>query len=196
MKFEAFAQPDSRAMLSLTYLERPESKPRGFRSQGILLDFRNKYIYGGGETDAGSGCGKSVSEFVENYCFGGQREKDRTMVSELIKKSTGMSDEEYIRFIEENQNKEWSEIEPVELRNKMIKGLADGIISTGRRHDRAYDEFYGSNPERVMATFAYEANVEATIDNPVEFINNNSRRLDYLIRFNHDHDIPIVLLGD
>ena len=195
MKFEAFTQPDSRAMLSVTYLERPESKPRGFRPQGVFLHFREKYVYGGGETDAGSGCGKSVDDFVRDYCFGGSREKDRTMVSELHKKSTGMSDEEYVRFIEENQNKEWTEIDPA-IGNKMIKGLGDGIISTGRRHDRAYDEFYASNPDEVEATFAYEENVDLTIDNPIEFVNKNEYRLNYLIRFNHDHDIPMILLGD
>ena len=194
IKFEAFTQPDSKVMLSVTYLERPESKPRGFRPQGVLLRYREKYVYGGGETDAGSGGGKFVDDFIRDYCFGGPREKDRTMVSELHKKSTGMSDEEYVRFIEENQNKEWTEIDP-KIGNKMIKGLGDGIISTGRRHDRAYDEFYASNPE-VEATFAYEENVDRTIDDPVKFVNENERRLNYLIKFNHDHDIPMVLLGD
>lgn len=106
-----------------------------------------------------------------------------------------MSDEEYVRFIEENQNKEWTEIDPA-IGNKMIKGLGDGIISTGRRHDRAYDEFYASNPDEVEATFAYEENVDLTIDNPIEFVNKNEYRLNYLIRFNHDHDIPMILTGD
>ena len=196
MKFEAFPLVDSRVMLSLTYLERPESKPRGFRPQGVLLDFRTKYTYGGGETDSGSGCGKFVDEFIKEYCFGAHREKDRTMVSDLIKEASGMTDEEYIKFVEENQNKQWSEIQPPELRDKLIKALADGIVSTERGYKRSYDEFYGSNPERVMATFAYNEDAQDLIGNGVEFVNKNNRRLSYLIQFNKDHNIPMVLMGD
>jgi len=200
IKFEAFPLVDSRVMLSLTYLERPESKPRGFRPQGILLDFRTKYTYGGGETDSGSGTDKFVDDFIKNYCFGGHRQKDRTMVSDLIKEATGITDDEYIKFVEENQNKQWSEIQPPELRNKLIKALADGIISTERGYKRSYDEFYGSNPERVMATFAYNEDANELIGNAVEFVNKREKQSDngigFLTQFNRDHKIPIVLLGD
>ena len=105
-KFDAFGLVDSDVLLSISYAERPESKYRFFRAQGVLLDFDTKYIHGGGNTDAGSGCGKTIADFKKDYIFGGERETDRLYVSDLIKKATGMSDSEYIEFIKANEKKE------------------------------------------------------------------------------------------
>ena len=110
-KFDAFSLVDNDALLSISYAERPESKFRFFRPQGVILDFETKYVHGGGNTDAGSGCGKTIADFKKDYIFGGERESDRLYVSNMIKKATGMSDAEYVKFIKENENKPFTEIE-------------------------------------------------------------------------------------
>ena len=176
VKFDSFGLPDSDALLSVTYMERPESKYRNYRTQGIGLNIKSKYVYGGGETDAGSGCSKDINEFKNNYIFGGHREKDRLFTAELIKKATGMSDAEYIEFVMKNENRSWNEIEPidnsdpVEFRNKLIKAFAENIVSNQRAQNRAYDEYYASNPEPPMFTWAYSADSNEIISNPLEFL--------------------------
>ena len=115
---------------------RPESKYRFFRIQCVLLDFDTKYIHGGGNTDSGSGCGKSIVDFKKDYIFGGRRESDRLYVSDLIKKATGMNDAEYIEFIKANENKPLSEIEPAELRETIVRAFAS-INSNIRKGNRS-----------------------------------------------------------
>ena len=178
LKFDIFNMPDNDALLSVTYMERPESKYRNFRTQGIGLNAASKYVYGGGETDAGSGCGKSIDEFKTNYVFGGKRQGDRVFVSDLIKRTTGMTDEEYVQFYNKNQNKTWEEVEPidgsdpVEFRNKLITAYAEKIVSNVRYQKRAYNEFYISNPDEPMFTWVYSAVPEEKIgENPLPFLN-------------------------
>ncbi len=196
-KFDAFALPDSEVLLSVSYAERVESKFRFFRKQGVILDVPSKYVYGGGKTDSGSGCGKFVSDFIENYVFGGIRESDRKYVSKLIKKATGMNDEEYLKFLKENEDKSMVEIQPANIRNRIIQAFAT-INSNVREGLRAYNEMYVSNP-RVMGVFAYNAETESygakagKIKNIMKFI---SEQKDFLKTYATEHDIPFIVFGD
>ena len=146
-----------------------------------------------------------LDEFKKRYIFGAEREGDRLYVSQLIKKATGFSDEEYIKFVEENANKSFEEIYPVEIRNEIIKIFAT-INSNNRKGDREYNEMYGSNPKEVMAVFAYSENYDETISNPVEFLARDyknsyesapvKKRTEFLQNYALEHDIPFVVFGD
>lgn len=193
-KFEAFAIPNSNALLSVSYAERPETKYRFFRAQGVMLDVPADYVYGGGDTDAGSGCGKDIDNFKNNYVFGGYRETDRTYVSELIKEETGMNDEEYKNFVKINKDKSMVELEPKEIQEKIIKKL--GTINSRHRYgDRAYNEMYISNPRSIMGVFAYDMNKDC-IDEPLKFLEDNNARTDFLKKYALEHDVPFYLFGD
>ena len=193
-KFEAFAIPNSDALLSVSYAERPETKYRFFRAQGVMLDVPADYVYGGGDTDSGSGCGKDIDNFKQNYIFGGYRESDRNYVSELIKEETGMNDEEYKNFVMVNKDKPMTEIKPKELQEKLIKKLAT-INSRHRYGDRAYNEMYISNPRSIMGVFAYDMNKDC-IDEPLKFLEDNNSRTDFLKKYALEHDVPFYLFGD
>ena len=188
-KFDAFALPDSDALLSVSYTERPESKYRFFRTQGVLLTTPTKYMHGGGETDSGSGCGKNIDEFKRNYIFGGRRESDRKYISELIKDTLGMTDEEYIQFVKENADKPFTSIEPEEVRNKIIQAFS-AINSNTRKGNRAYNEMYITNPE-VMGVFAYSP--DDIVGDVIEFVDKQEGFLkEYAIK----KDMPFIVFGD
>ena len=154
INFDAFALPDSDALLSVSYMERPESKYRLFRPQGVLLDVDSNYIYGGGRTDSGSGYKKSISNFKKDYIFGGAREGDREFISNLIKRTLQLNDEEYLDFVNKNSNKSMAEIEPKEAREALIRNFAL-IRSSKREYNREYNEMYVSNPT-VQGVYAYD----------------------------------------
>jgi hypothetical protein len=188
-KFDAFALPDSDALLSVSYAERPESKYRFFRTQGVLLDVNTKYIFGGGNTDKGSGCKKDVKNFKDNYIFGGEREEDRLYISNLIKENLNLNDEEYVKFVNENKNKSLTEIEPEEIRTKLIQAFAT-INSNVRKGEREYNEMYVTNP-RVMGVFAYSP------ENKIGDINNfMDTQEDFLKQYAKDNNLPFVIFGD
>ena len=193
-KFDAFSLIDSDVLLSVSYAERPESKFRFFRAQGVLLDIDTKYIHGGGNTDSGSGCGKFIEDFKRNYIFGGYRESDRVYVSNLIKNATGMNDADYVKFVEVNKNRALSEIEPAEYREPIIKALA-AINSNTRKGGRSYNEMYGSNPKEVMGVFAYDTNTPSDVGNPLTFLSMHSHT-EFLQRYALEHNIPFVIFGD
>lgn len=157
-KFDAFSLPDSEALLSVSYAERPESKYKFFRTQGVILDVDSEYIYGGGRTDSGSGYKKDIKEFKENYASENFYKKNREFVSELLKETLDLSKEEYIDFVSKNKNKSMLEIEPKEYREKLIEAFAN-ISSHCRLGMREYNEMFVSNP-RVMGVFAYDNLVE------------------------------------
>ena len=190
-KFDAFSLVDSDALLSVSYAERPESKYRFFRTQGVLLDIPTKYVYGGGNTDSGSGCGKNIQEFKNRYIFGGERESDRLYISNLVKEATGMSDAEYVQFVKENENKSMLEIEPANIREKIIQKFAT-INSNTRKGNRSYNEMYGSNPQ-VMGAFAYKR--QGSVGNPLKFLENNSH-VQFLKEFAMERDFPFIVFGD
>lgn len=211
-KFDAFSLVDSDALLSVSYAERPESKFRFFRPQGVLLDVNSQYIHGGGNTDAGSGCGKNISEFKNNYIFGGKRESDRLYISNLIKKATGMTEEQYIEFVKANKDRPIQEIEPADAREKIIKAFAT-INSNTRKGKREYNEMYISNPNEVMAVFAYDIDYTENIGNPVEFLNRTTvnehekgyadatdlsvkERTEFLRQYALERNLPFIVFGD
>lgn len=195
-KFDAFSLLNSDALLSVSYAERPETKFRFFRAQGVMLEDSADYVYGGGNTDSGSGCGKDIDEFKKNYIFGGYRERDRKYIPDLVKEATGMSDEEYVEFYEKNKNKAMAEIEPKETRDKIIKAFAT-INSNTRKGDRNYNEMYLSNPKSVMGVYAYSWNYDdSSIPDPVKFLEENDDRTHFLQDYAKEHDLPFVLFGD
>lgn len=203
-KFDAFSLIDSDALLSVSYAERPESKYRFFRPQGVILDVNTEYIHGGGNTDAGSGCKKDIDLFKKDYIFGGEREADRLYISNLIKEAAGLSDDEYIQFVKQNENKSFMEIEPEELREKIIKAFA-AINSNSRTGNREYNEMYISNPKPPMAVFAYGLCEGKRIDNPIEFLNSDKNetedsgpvkeRTGFLRKYALEHNVPFIIFG-
>lgn len=194
-KFDAFSLLNSDALLSVSYAERPETKYRFFRPQGVMLDVSADYVYGGGASDSGSGFGKNIQIFKDEYIFGGYRESDRRYISDLIKNRIGMDDDEYIEFYEKYKNKPMTEIEPPELRESMIKSYAtlDSKIRLGSRY---YNEMYLSNPKSVMGVFAYEMNENKNISDPLKFLEENKDRTDFLQDYAIEHDIPFFVFGN
>ncbi len=188
--FDVFNLPDSDAMLSVSYVERPESKFRFFRTKGVILNADSKYVYGGGNTDSGSGCGKSIENFKNEYIFGAHRQKDRNYISDLIKKELSLNDEEYLEFVRKNKNKPFSKIEPKEASQKLIKAFAK-INSSTRRGEREYNEMYISNPE-VMAVFAYPMDIDNEIGNTLDFVRAQD---EFLKKYALEHNIPMILFG-
>ena len=78
--FDVFALPDSDALLSVRYAERPESKYLFFRTQGVILNVDTQYVHGGGETDSGSGIKKKLDIFKNDYAFSdGKKHSDRVL---------------------------------------------------------------------------------------------------------------------
>ncbi len=208
--FDVFSLVDSDALLSVSYAERPESKYRFFRPQGIILNCPTKFIHGGGDTDAGSGMKKSIQTFKDNYLYNGRRHSDRCYISDLIKKRTGMTSKEYVSFIKENENKSFSEIKPKELRDNIIKAFAS-INSNIRHGNREYNEMYITNPYPPMAVYAYNYSNKENTGNPVQFLNRTSRtvyekssgaeypvweRTYFLREYALRHDIPFFVFGD
>lgn len=189
-RFDAFALPDSDALLSVSYAERPESKYRFFRNQGVIINADSKYIHGGGKTDSGSGNGKNIDDFKEKYAYeDGRRHEDRLFISKLIKEHLNLSEEEYQTLVEENKNKPLCAIEPKELQEEIIKALAT-INSHTRHGERNYNEMYLSNPE-VMGVFAYEKDYR--IDTTKNFILNQK---DFIKEYALEKDIPFVIFGE
>ena len=197
-KFDAFSMVDSDALLSVSYAERPETKYRFFRPQGVLLDVPTEYIHGGGETDAGSGCGKNIQTFKDGYIFGGYRVEDRLYVSKLVKEATGMSDDEYVQFVQNNKDKAMTEIEPPKYRDILVKTFAT-INSNVRFGNREYNEMYISNPRDVMGVFAYEMYEKTdgkSIEDPLKFLEENDARTHFLKDYAKSHNVPFYVFGD
>jgi hypothetical protein len=65
--FVVFGMPDSEALLSVSYTERPESKYRFFRPQGVILNAPARCVYGGGYSSSGSGSAKSIEKFKNSW---------------------------------------------------------------------------------------------------------------------------------
>jgi len=188
--FNVFAFPDSYALLSVSYMERPESKYRLFRTQGVLLDVDFQYVHGGGETDSGSGCKKTIDIFKNDYAFkNGKRHSDRVFIANLIKEALNLTDDEYKEFIETNKNKAIVEIEPKEYQEKLVQAFAT-INSRTRRGERNYNEMYVSNPH-VMGVFAYSAK-----DNVGDVMNFIKEQPDFLKQYAIDEDVPFIIFGD
>ncbi len=105
-----------------------------------------------------------------------------------------MNDEDYVKFVEMNNNRALTEIESAAYREPIIKALA-AINSNTRKGDRSYNEMYGSNPKEVMGVFAYDINNTSNVDNPLNFL---AGRTDpkFLQKYALEHNIPYVVFGD
>ena len=103
-----------------------------------------------------------------------------------------MNDAEYVRFIKENENKPFTEIDPKDFREKIIKTFAT-INSNVRNGNREYNEMYASNPN-VMGVFAYSQSNH--VENVIDFMQNESSRLDFLKKFALEREIPMIVFGD
>jgi hypothetical protein len=100
-----------------------------------------------------------------------------------------LSDEEYVKFVNENKNKALTEIEPEEIRTKLIQAFAT-INSNVRKGEREYNEMYVTNP-RVMGVFAYSP------EDKIGDINNfMDSQKDFLKQYAKDNNLPFVIFGD
>lgn len=188
--FDVFALPDSDALLSVSYAERPESKYRFFRTQGVILNVDTQYVHGGGETDSGSGIKKKLDIFKNDYAFSdGKKHSDRVFISNLVKKELKLTDDEYLSFVQKNANRPISEIEPKEYQTALVNAFAT-INSATRRGERSYNEMYVTNP-KVMGVFAYSPN--DNISNVLDFIAIQPK---FLKEYALQQDIPFILFGE
>lgn len=188
--FDAFALPDSDALLSVSYMERPESKYKLFRPYGLLLDVDTKDVHGGGESDSGSGLKKSLDLFKKDYAYSeGYGHCNRIYVADLIKEALNLTDDEYIEFVKNNANKPISEIEPKEYQEQLVKAFAT-INSNERKGERSYNEMYITNP-KPMGIYAYS--YLNSIGNIMEFI---SQQKDFLKEYALEKDMPFIVFGD
>lgn len=188
--FDVFSFVDSEALLSTSYMERPESKYRLFRTQGVLLDVDTKYIHGGGNSDSASGSKKDLDLFKKAYAFNNNyKHLDRTFISELIKDALNLDDEEYIEFVKNNKNKPLSEIQPKEYQDILIKAFA-AINSNSRMGDREYNEVYVTNP-KVTGVFAYP--ITGSVGDVMDFVD---KQKDFLKDYALEKKLPFVIFGD
>ena len=97
--------------------------------------------------------------------------------------------------MESNPNKSFVEIEPIEIREKILKALAT-INSNTRKGGRSYNEMYGSNPKEVMAPFAYPMDTDEARLNPIEFFKNIERRVGFLRKYALERDKVFIVFGD
>ncbi len=105
-----------------------------------------------------------------------------------------MNDEDYVKFVEMNNNRALTEIESAAYREPIIKALA-AINSNTRKGDRSYNEMYGSNPKEVMGVFAYDINNTSNVDNPLNFLAGRTDT-EFLQRYALEHNIPFIVFGD
>lgn len=211
-KLKALSSIDSEAVLSNTYSERPESKYRFFRPQGAILSYDARNVHAGGKSDSGSGYAKTIANIKREYLFGTKREADRNFSSELIKNVTGMTNENFLRFVKSERNKPFSSIEPQDISLDILKAYA-GICSRQRDEAREYNEVCCSNIKRIMAVFAYNINPNEPVGNPIDFLSRDTvslaevnykgigsksvyERTYFLRKYAIENDIPFVVFGD
>lgn len=212
-KFDVFSLPDSDALLSLSYAERPESKYGFFKPQGILLDCEISNVHGGGgPNNMGTGLKKNLQDFISDYFSGGQSKNDRAWVSRQIKGSLGMSDEEYVKFVDENKNKPFSFIIPESVRNRIIETFSS-MNSNPVCGNRAYNEIFASEVKPPMAVFSSSGSGGGHIGNPVEFFGRENQgdfnfgfsmpkssspleRTEFLKQYALENDLTFVVFGD
>ena len=204
-KFNAFSLINSEVLLSVSYAERPESKYTFFKEQGVILDCDTAFIHGGNDSDVCSGSNKFVKDFKEHFILGEKIEESRTFLSDLIKKTLKMGNDDYIEFVKNNKNKSLQEIEPKEYREKLIQAFCK-IKSSEIEETKDYNEIYISNPKPPMAVFAYAKNYDEKVLNPVKFLNRTQKignetksvreRTEFLREYAIKNNIPFVVFGD
>ena len=201
---------NSNAVISASYAEKPESKYRFFSGQGLIFDVKPEDVHAGGANDSGSGYNKNTTLLKKVYLPGRAFFSERKLVPDLIKKSLGMDDEEYIDFWETHKNKALSEISASSIGKRLIETISS-INSNVKYDDREYNEFLVSNLD-IMGVFAY-ANYDDKVytSNPITFLNNNDEperteyhfgqkptiliRTKFLQNLAIKNDIPFVVFG-
>lgn len=207
-RFYAFQLPDSTALLSVSYAERPESKYRFFRPQGLLGITDTFNILGGGVNDAGSGFKKNLKRFRYQLEYTG-RKCWRPYISKRLSNALGFNANEYRQFVLENQNKAFADIFPEETRNIIIESLGC-MQSNKRRCAREYNEFYATK-FKPMSPYVYNIS-DSSIGNPIDFLNRRtinknekvyysepqsvSERTSFLRKYALLHDLPFTVFGN
>ena len=101
-----------------------------------------------------------------------------------------MFSNQYVEFVKQNYNKSMLEIEPTEVREKLIKEFAL-INSNTRKGERSYNEMYISNP-KIQGVFAYSET--DTLGETKDFM--EKERISFLKKYALENDIPFVLFGN
>jgi len=199
--FEAFNLPSSDALLSVSYAERPESKYTFYRPQGIILDVENENIHTGLDTDMHTGFKKTLEERIYSVL------SYRTYTPFMLQEDSQLSKKEYSNLVQKYQNKQFSDIYPVKLRNELIKLFASHHPFIPMPSQIEHNEFLITNPKPPMAVFACTLEKNEKIDNPVDFLNKDkkefdfsfdyvSKRTDFLRKYALSHNIPFVIFGE
>ena len=196
-KCETLSTLPSDAIFSASYAECVESNWGFIGDNGIIVDVDTKHIHGGTNVDTFSEFGKSSRSIKNEYIFGGPREWERTYISKLIKDVIGMSDDEYIAFVEKYANKPFTEIEPQEVKEKLIAAFADSRIKGNVKNQ--YSEIYISNIKKINAVFS-RTRYEKNIGNPIIFLKNKDtgegENTIFLQKYALERDIPFIIFGD
>ena len=185
-KFKKFLEPDSDVVLSVSYAQRPESQYNFFTDEGILLDIPTQNIHAGGFTDIGSGWRKTINKIKEDFIFDGYRVEDRDRIPKAIKQATGMSDREYISFVEQFSDRPISDIQPKELQDKIVYAL-----STMGGYSTTYNEILCSNPTAITGAFM---TIVDKYDNLVDCVDSKTRS-EYLKKYALENDLPLFIFG-
>lgn len=200
-KFTSFSLADSDALLSTSYVIKPQSEFRVFRPQGLIINTDTSNIHAGVNMDYGTGCGKNLETLKRKFMFGAYRAGDRRYFSDLIKSKFSFSDEEYNEFVEKYSNKTFAEIndDNPELCEKLIETFEE-IELGNRRHGRSYNEVLITRPQ-ISGVFLYDTDIPSTVGNPVNFIERQEKErfqvdLSYLLDFAKQNDLPVVVFGD
>ena len=90
------------------------------------------------------------------------------------------------------KNRSFTDIEPKELQEKIIKALSK-INSHTRIGERSYNEMYISNPD-VMGYFAYDW--DDKVGEIKNFINDNKKVLPFIKENAVEKDMPLIVFGD
>mgnify|MGYP006916222405 CR=1 FL=1 len=158
---------------------------------------------------------RSIQKFMKRFLLEGKNLRERNYISEFIKNTLNMNDEEYVEFVKANANKSFKDIEPKEAGEKLIKAFAS-TTSVTRAAEREYNEMFISNPKPPMAVFVYSADKTIPVNNPIEYLkrdktseyeqNIDRRRgiyidsikdkVAFLREYAIENDIPFVVFGD
>ena len=201
--FDLFSLINSDVVLSASYAERPESKFRFFRAQGIIFETNCDNVLLGGDSDGGTGV-KKIFAYIRNQLAFLEHSKSRAFISDILKDGLGLNDEQYADFVENNQDKALNDFDK-DIQTKIAEILGS-MNSRGRFGYREYNEFLITNPKPPMAVYAYSLDKDEIIDNPLEFLNRTKPELDvyyddlirrtgFLRNYAISHDIPFVVFG-
>lgn len=200
-RFSSFSIIDSDALLSTSYVIKPQTEYRVFRPQGLIINTDTSNIHAGVNMDYGTGCGKNLENLKRNFLFDGFRANDRQYFSDLIKSKLSLNDEDYIKFVEKYSNKTLAEIKKDDPNiAKLLIETFDEIELGNRRNNRAYNEVLITRPE-IQGVFLYDMEVPSRVGDPVDFIDKQKAErekvdLQYLLDYAKENDLPVIVFGD